>query len=117
MKNITKLALITILFSLNINAQTLKDFVKKENYTHKSVNNNPFYQGEVVTVLQAKTYTYLEIKESTNLTFWIVTNAIDAKVGDYVRFQKELVTKNFKSKILNRVFKELMFVSSLEHRN
>lgn len=117
MKNIIKLALVGItLFTVNINAETLKSFVKKENHAHTSVNTNPFYQGEIVSVLQAQAYTYLEIKESTNLTFWVATTAVEANIGDFVRFQKELVTKNFKSKTLDRVFKELMFVSSLQYR-
>ena len=80
------------------------------------VNNNPYYQGEVVTVEQAGAYTYLEVKEQTEKTFWVAVSSADVKVGDYVRFQKELVTKNFKSKALKRTFEELMFASSLQHR-
>ena len=80
------------------------------------VNNNPYYQGEVVTVEQAGAYTYLEVKEKTEKTFWVAVNSADVKVGDYVRFQKELVTKNFKSKVLKRTFEELMFASGLQHR-
>ncbi len=106
---------------------TLKDMVqnidvnatKKEKKVinpHKTQNNNPFYQGEVVTVEQGGSYTYLEIKEKTEKTFWVAVNAADVKVGDYVRFQMELVTKDFKSKALKRTFKELMFGSSLQQR-
>ena len=80
------------------------------------VNNNPYYQGEVVSVEQAGAYTYLEVKEQTEKTFWVAVSSADVKVGDYVRFQKELVTKNFKSKTLNRTFEELMFASDLQHR-
>lgn len=116
MNHLIKITITLILLSLNLNAETLKSFVEKDKHTPKSVNIKPFYQGEVVQVLQAKEYTYLQIKENTNLTFWVTTNAIDAKIGDFVRFQKELVTQNFKSKTLNKVFKELMFVSHLEYR-
>ena len=112
MRNFTKLTLF-LLFTLTLlQAETLKDFVKQQ----KPSQQKPFYQGEIVTVLQANAYTYLEIKEATKLTFWVATNGVDAKVGDYVRFQKELVTQSFKSTTLKRTFKELMFVSHLEYR-
>lgn len=83
---------------------------------HSRQNNNPYYKGEVVSVEQGGAYTYLEVKEETEKTFWVAVNAADVKVGDYVRFQMELVTKNFKSKALDRTFKELMFGSGLQHR-
>ena len=76
----------------------------------------PYYQGEVVTVDQGGAYTYLEVKEQTEETFWVAVNSADVKVGDYVRFQKELVTQNFKSQALDRTFDELMFGSNLEHK-
>jgi len=89
---------------------------KVSNPHRGEVNNNPYYQGEVVTVEQAGAYTYLEVKEKTEKTFWVAVNSADVKVGDYVRFQKELVTKNFKSKALKRTFEELMFASGLQYR-
>ena len=76
----------------------------------------PYYQGEVVTVDQGGAYTYLEVKEHTEETFWVAVGSAEVKVGDYVRFQKELVTQNFKSKALDRTFDELMFGSNLEHK-
>lgn len=75
-----------------------------------------YYQGEVMMVSQGGAYTYLEIKEKTEKTFFVVVSQADVKVGDYVRFQKELVTQNFKSKALDRTFKELMFASHLEQK-
>ena len=81
------------------------------------------YQGVVLEVLDAQSYTYLKIDEklSGNDTeklkdFWIVVDKSSAQVGDYVRFQKELVTKKFNSKELNRDFDEIMFASKLEYR-
>lgn len=83
----------------------------------------PRYQGMVIEVLDAKEYTYLKIDEKTPgydpkklKSFWIVVDRTSAKVGDYVRFQKELVTKMFKSKVLNKDFDEVMFASNLEYR-
>jgi hypothetical protein len=83
----------------------------------------PRYQGIVLEVLDGKSYTYLKIDEKIPESatkelkaFWIVVDKSSAKVGDYVRFQKELVTKNFKSKTLNKTFPEVMFASQLEYR-
>ncbi len=78
--------------------------------------SNPYYQGEVVTVEQGGSYSYLEVKEHTEETFWVAVNRAEVKVGDYVRFQKELVTQNFKSKALDRTFDILMFGSNLQHK-
>lgn len=76
----------------------------------------PYYQGEVVTIEHAGGYSYLEIKEHSNKTFWAAVSRAEAKVGDYVRFRKELVTENFTSKTLNKTFKELMFASDLQYK-
>ena len=75
-----------------------------------------FYQGEVVSVEHGGGYTYLEIKEKTELTFWIVVERSSVNIGDYVQFQEQLVTQNFKSEALNKTFEELMFASSLQYR-
>ncbi|MCK5854306.1 MAG: hypothetical protein KAG56_03735 [Sulfurovaceae bacterium] len=108
-------------------AETLADFIKTEDKNHSHVghsshdNNHtkvikPYYQGEVVTVEHGGGYTYLEVKEKTEKTFWVAVENSDVKVKDFVRFQKELVSKNFKSKALKRTFEELMFASGLEYR-
>ena len=124
MKNIATLTLLLTLLTLNLEAQSLKSFIAiqetNEAVTAKDINHTvapkPFYQGEVVNVEHGGSYTYIEVKEKTNLSFWIATNSVDVKAGDFVRFQKELVMKDFKSKALNKVFKELMFASNLQYR-
>ena len=77
---------------------------------------NLYYQGTVVALRQGGAYTYIEVKEKTELTFWIAVTHSEVKVGDYIRFQKELVAKDFKSKALGKTFKELMFASNLEYK-
>jgi len=91
--------------------------------SEKSDVIKPKYQGVILEVLDAKAYTYLKVDEKTPgydpkklKAFWIVVDRSSAQVGDYVRFQKELVTKNFKSKELKRTFDEVMFASKLEYR-
>ncbi|SFV65943.1 NrfJ-related protein [hydrothermal vent metagenome] len=89
--------------------------VNQSTPTTKEVNTL-YYQGTAVTVRQGGSYTYIEVKEKTELTFWVAVSQAEVKVGDIVRFQKELVAKNFKSKALNQTFKELMFASNLEYK-
>ena len=115
MKNISKYALIFALLVLNLEAKTPINFTSNQE-TNKTIATKPFYQGEVVNVEQGGSYTYIEVKERTHKPFWIATNSADVKIGDFIRFQKEIVVKNFKSKALNKVFKELMFASNLQYR-
>jgi len=76
----------------------------------------PFYQGEVVNIEQGGAYTYLEIMEKTDMTFWIAVEKADVQMGDFVLFQEELVAKNFHSKALDRTFDEIMFASNLQYK-
>ena len=90
--------------------------VKPNMDTNTTAIVNLYYQGEVVTVDHGGSYSYLEVKEHTEQTFWVAVSRTEAKVGDYVRFQKELVTQNFNSKALDRTFKELLFGSNLQYQ-
>ncbi len=74
------------------------------------------YEGVVTDVLQGGGYTYLEIQEKTQKKFWIAVTGQDVKKGTEVRFNEELVAKDFNSKALNRTFDTLMFASDLQHR-
>lgn len=90
--------------------------------------NKPFYQGTVLETLDAGGYTYIKVKEnlddhvhkdckdSHKEFFWIVVERTAANTGDMIRFQKELVTKNYKSEILDKTFDELMFASNLQRK-
>jgi hypothetical protein len=74
------------------------------------------YEGIVTDVLQGGGYTYLEIQEKTEKKFWIAVSGQDIKKGIEVRFDEELVAKDFKSKSLDRTFDSLMFASNLQYR-
>jgi len=107
----TKIYLLIALACMTVQAQDMNT-----TETNATAAVKPYYQGEVVTVEQGGAYTYLEVKEQTAETFWVAVNSAEVKVGDYVRFQKELVTQNFKSKALKKTFDELMFGSNLQHK-
>ncbi|MFT5662508.1 MAG: hypothetical protein ACI9TV_003165 [Sulfurimonas sp.] len=104
--------------AINLNAQDAKTAPIVTDITPKSeqAEVKPYYQGEIVTMEHAGGYTYLEVKEHSDKTFWAAVSKTEAKVGDYVRFKRELVTENFKSKALKKTFKQLMFASDLQYR-
>lgn len=86
----------------------------------------PFYQGEVLEVIDAGGYTYIKIKEDltghkhdeshVHKDFWIVVERTPSNIGDVIRFQKELVTRNYTSKTLDRTFDEVMFASNVQRK-
>lgn len=76
----------------------------------------PFYQGEIITIEHGGGYSFLEILESTDMSFWIVVEKVDAQKGDFVMFQEDLVAENFHSKALDRTFDEIMFATNLQYR-
>lgn len=76
----------------------------------------PYYQGEIINIEHGGGYTYLEILESTDMSFWIVVDRVEAKKGDYVMFQEQLVAKDFYSKALDKTFDEVMFATDIQYR-
>ncbi len=116
--------IITALTLIFIKREAISDFSQSNNEAEmlyqkieqKNQSTKPFYQGEVVNLEHAGGYTYIEVREKTDMTFWIAVERTDVKKGDYIRFQKELVTKNFKSKALDKTFKEIMFASNLQYK-
>ena len=64
---------------------------------------------KVKEILQTSKYTYLFVSENSQ-EFWIAVRKLDAKVGDDVYYQQALPMKNFKSKELDRVFENVLFI-------
>lgn len=76
----------------------------------------PYYQGEIINIEHGGAYTYLEILESTDMSFWIVVDRVEAKKGDFVMFQEQLIAQDFYSKALDKTFDEVMFATDLQYR-
>ena len=93
---------------------------QSDNHNHNSKDQAPekavYYQGEVVSFEHGGGYTFIEVKEQTELTFWIAVEKVDVNMGDVVRFRKELVAKNYTSKSLNKTFDEIMFASDIQYQ-
>lgn len=72
--------------------------------------------GIVKQVIQAGTYTYLEVENGGNL-YWLAGNHVEFKEGDAVRWGAFSPMRNFQSKTLNRVFPLVLFVGAIESAN
>lgn len=76
-------------------------------YAHKVV---------VDSIAQTKAYTYLKVKEQINgkdSIQWLALPIIEPKIGDVYYFEGGLQMGEFKSKELNRTFKQIMFLGNL----
>lgn len=69
---------------------------------------------EVVDVLQASAYTYLEVKENGN-KFWIAVQSMEAAKGDVFHFTESMEMTDFQSKDLGRTFDKVLFVENLRN--
>ncbi len=66
--------------------------------------------GKVVSVLDAKQFTYTEVKNGGK-TRWVVSPAIAVKVGETLRYANGQVMAKFHSKRLNRDFTDVLFTT------
>jgi len=69
--------------------------------------------GKVLEVINVAGYTYLHI-EGKDKKEWIAGKAKEVKEGDFVRYSKGSVMRDFSSKSLNRTFSEILFTSAIQ---
>ncbi|MDY0342167.1 MAG: GW dipeptide domain-containing protein [Lentimicrobium sp.] len=79
--------------------------------TGKSAEDLPpgTHAVSVIEVVQANSYTYLQVFENNN-KYWIAVALREAKAGDILYFTDALEMKDFVSKDLNRTFPVIYFV-------
>lgn len=71
---------------------------------------------KVDEVIQASTYTYLQVKENSQ-KYWIAVAKIDAKEGETYSYETAIEMKDFPSKELDRTFESIFFVDNLMKGN
>jgi len=71
----------------------------------------PAHLAEVVSAIDANEYTYVEVREGDR-TRWIAGPKTALARGDTVRFDDGVVMTDFYSKLLQRTFPTVMFVSN-----
>ncbi len=70
------------------------------------------HTAQVQEVIQASSYTYLNVKEENN-TYWMAVSKTEVKVGQVISYAGGLPMKNFESKELQRTFDTIYFVDRL----
>ena len=83
--------------------------VQPQQQAHAGVNMRT---GVVQEVLQATSYTYLNVKEGDRDS-WIAVTKRETKVGETISFSAGLEMKNFESKDLQRKFESIYFVDRI----
>ncbi len=78
----------------------------------KSINDEN-HKVEVEEVIQANAYTYLKVKEGSNL-YWIAAAKINVNAGDVLLYRGRLEMNNFESKDLNKKFDKIYFVEEIQ---
>ena len=70
------------------------------------------YYGKVLEILDVANYKYLKVDEN-GTKIWVAISDAPVRVGDRIGYDKDTIMKNFKSKTLNRTFKEIIFANTL----
>lgn len=68
------------------------------------------HAATVVEVKQTSGYSYFQVFEDGR-QFWMATQILDAKEGDFIYYTDAFEMKDFKSKELNKTFESIMFVN------
>jgi len=87
------------------------------NETNTTLNNNtqplqPIFFGTIISVENVRGYQYLNVDENGK-NYWIAIAHAHVKKGDTIGYSKQTIMKNFKSKSLDREFKEIIFTSNI----
>ena len=86
---------------------------KQNPVTKKEVKTSPKIHKVIVLKIQdGGNYTYLEVSENDK-TYWIAANKMDVSKGDTLLFSQSMEMKNFKSTVLNKTFKSILFVDRI----
>ena len=75
----------------------------------KSVSSHKVIIEEVI---QANSYTYLNVKEGTE-NYWMAVTKMEAKKGETYYYSGGLEMKNFESKDLQRTFDKIYFIDQI----
>lgn len=70
------------------------------------------HKGKVLQIIDAGSYTYLEVEEKGQ-KLWVAALKVKAAKGDTVEFPDSNPMENFRSKTLNKTFDKILFVESL----
>jgi hypothetical protein len=85
---------------------------KKEEQTNQLGTASGTHEVTVAEVIQANSYTYLNVNEGKE-NYWVAVTKREVEIGETYYFTGGLEMKNFESKDLNKTFKKIYFLDQL----
>jgi hypothetical protein len=70
------------------------------------------HKGKVLQIMDAGSYTYLEVEEKGQ-KMWVAALKVKAAKGDTVEFPDSIPMENFESKTLKKTFDKIIFADTL----
>ena len=89
---------------------------KNEDNTSEMPATSNGHKVEVIDVVQANSYTYLEVKEDSKEYWMAITKSTSIEEGAILYFSRALEMKNFKSEDLDRIFETIYFVQDISDK-
>jgi len=80
--------------------------------SNQNSSNPNEHKVVVAEVLQANEYTYLRVNENDK-ELWLAVSKMEAQINDTYYYEGGFTMTDFKSKDLNRTFKEVLFLDNL----
>ncbi len=84
--------------------------------TNSEMANQEMFLGKVLEVIPVPGFKYMKVK-TNNKEIWVgimdVPNPFKVSKGDKISYDISTVMRNYKSSLLNRVFKEVIFASKV----
>lgn len=68
-------------------------------------------KGKVLSTIDANEYTYIEVEQGKNVVWVAAPKTAPLKKNSMIRYEDGAVMSNFHSKLLNRTFSQVTFVS------
>lgn len=104
-----KIFFVIVLLSISLftgceNKEEVKDGMMKESLGMRAV--------EVIDLLNAPGYTYLQVKEKEN-TYWIAVPQMEVEKGETLYFSKSMEMKDFRSETIDKTFESVLFVEDI----
>jgi hypothetical protein len=85
---------------------------KKEEQTNQLGIASGTHEVTVAEVIQANSYTYLNVNEGEE-SFWVAVTKREVEIGETYYYSGGLEMKNFESKDLNKTFEKIYFLDQL----
>ena len=110
--NITTLILLPILLYANEGKIDMHGGKDQKLIPNNPIHKEKIYYAKILEIKPVMGYKYLKVNENGTIRWVAISNA-PVKVGQMIGYDKKTIMKNFKSKILGKTFKEIIFANDI----